>query len=299
MQAAGTTSNEEFILKFDLKKDLKRLLVVCLASVLMALNIKSFVRTGGLYPGGATGLSLLIQRGAQMYLGLALPYTVINVILNAIPIYIGFRFIGKKFTLYSCLCIVLTSVLTDLIPGIAITSDVLLISIFGGIINGFAISLCLLTGSTTGGTDFISIYLSEKKGMDAFNIILGLNAVILVAAGFMFGWDKALYSILFQFASTQVLHTLYKKYQQETFFIVTNHGEQVYQAISKATNHGATILDGEGPYEHTERQVVYSVVSSAESKKVRKVVKEADPNAFINVVKTERLFGHFYYKPND
>lgn len=81
--------------------------------------------------------------------------------------------------------------------------------------------------------------------MDAFNIILGLNAVILVAAGFMFGWDKALYSILFQFASTQVLHTLYKKYQQETFFIVTNHGEQVYQAISKATNHGATILDGE------------------------------------------------------
>ena len=158
-------------MKFDLKKDLKRLLVVCLASVLMALNIKSFVRTGGLYPGGATGLSLLIQRGAQMYLGLALPYTVINVILNAIPIYIGFRFIGKKFTLYSCLCIVLTSVLTDLIPGIAITSDVLLISIFGGIINGFAISLCLLTGSTTGGTDFISIYLSEKKGMDAFSRI--------------------------------------------------------------------------------------------------------------------------------
>ena len=89
----------------------------------------------------------------------------INVILNAhsylhrFPLYRG-----KKFTLYSCLCIVLTSVLTDLIPGIAITSDVLLISIFGGIINGFAISLCLLTGSTTGGTDFISIYLSEKKG---------------------------------------------------------------------------------------------------------------------------------------
>ena len=284
---------EEFILKFEPKKDFKRLIVVCLASVLMALNIKSFVRTGGLYPGGATGLSLLIQRGAQMYLGLALPYTVINVILNAIPIYIGFRFIGKKFTLYSCLCIVLTSVLTDVIPGISITSDVLLISIFGGIINGFAISLCLLMGSTTGGTDFISIYLSEKKGMDAFNIILGLNA------GFMFGWDKALYSIIFQFTSTQVLHALYKKYQQETFFIVTNRGEQVYQAISNATNHGATILDGEGPYEHTERQVVYSVVSSAESKKVRKAVKETDPNAFINVVKTERLFGHFYYKPND
>ena len=129
----------------------------------MALNIKSFVRTGGLYPGGATGLSLLIQRGAQMYLGLALPYTVINVILNAIPIYIGFRFIGKKFTLYSCLCIVLTSVLTDVIPGIAITSDVLLISIFGGIINGFAISLCLLMGSTDRGELISSPSICQRK----------------------------------------------------------------------------------------------------------------------------------------
>ena len=219
-------------MKFEPKKDFKRLIVVCLASVLMALNIKSFVRTGGLYPGGATGLSLLIQRGAQMYLGLALPYTVINVILNAIPIYIGFRFIGKKFTLYSCLCIVLTSVLTDVIPGIAITSDVLLISIFGGIINGFAISLCLLMGSTTGGTDFISIYLSEKKGMDAFNIILGLNAVILVAAGFMFGWDKALYSILFQFASTQVLHTL-KNISRRRFSLLPIKGNRFIRRFQK------------------------------------------------------------------
>ena len=284
--------------KTEWKQDMKTLMVVCLASVLMAVNIKTFVRAGDLYPGGVTGLSLLVQRGAQMFAGISLPYTLINVVLNAIPVYIGFRFIGKKFTLYSCVCIVLTSVLTDVIPGIAITSDVLLISIFGGIMNGFAISLCLLVGATSGGTDFISIYLSEKKGMDTWNLILAFNAVILVVAGFMFGWDKALYSIIFQFASTQMLHMLYKKYQQETFFIVTDHGEAVYHAIAKTTNHGATILDGEGPYEHKERQVVYSVVSSDQSKAVRKAVKEADPNAFINAIKTERLMGRFYYKPN-
>lgn len=285
-------------MKTDWKQEMKTLIVVCLASVLMAVNIKSFVRAGGLYPGGVTGLSLLVQRGAQLFAGVALPYTLINIILNAIPVYIGFRFIGKKFTLYSCVCIVLTSVLTDVIPGISITSDVLLISIFGGIVNGFAISMCLLVGATSGGTDFISIYLSEKKGMDTWNLILGFNAVILVVAGFMFGWDKALYSIIFQFASTQMLHLLYKKYQQETFFIVTNHGEEVYQAIARTTNHSATILDGEGPYEHKERQVVYSVVSSAQSKAVRKAIKEVDPDAFINAIKTERLMGHFYYKPN-
>lgn len=286
-------------MKWNAKEDIKRIIVVCIAAVIMALNIKSFVRTGGLYPGGATGLALLIQRGAELFFGISLPYTVINVLLNAIPIYIGFRFIGKKFTLYSCLMIVLSGVLTDLLPGYVITYDTLLISIFGGLINGFVISLCLVMNATTGGTDFIAIFLSDRKGIDTFNIVLGFNVVILVAAGVLFGWDKALYSIIFQYASTQVLHMIYKKYQQETLFIVTNHAEAVYQAISKISNHGATIIDGEGSYEKRERKVVYSVVSSAEGKRVVRAVKEADPHAFVNVVKTEKVAGRFYYKPNE
>lgn len=170
-------------MKFNAREDIKRILVVCLASVIMALNIKSFVRTGGLYPGGATGLALLIQRAVEMFFDLTLPYTLINILLNAIPIWIGFRFIGKKFTLYSCLMIVLTSVLTDMLPGYAITYDTLLISIFGGLINGCVISLCLMVNATSGGTDFIAIFLSERKGIDSWNMILGLNVVILGVAG--------------------------------------------------------------------------------------------------------------------
>ena len=178
-------------MKFSLKEDAKRIVVICIASVIMALNIKTFVRTGGLYPGGATGLTLLIQRIVERFFGFELPYTLINLVLNLIPIYIGFRFIGKKFTLYSCLCIVLTNILTDVLPSQAIVYDTLLISVFGGMINGFAISLCLMMNATTGGTDFISIFLSEKTGMDSFNLILGFNAILLVIAGLMFGWEKA------------------------------------------------------------------------------------------------------------
>ena len=161
-------------MKFSVKEDGKRILVIFLASLLMALNIKSFVRTGGLYPGGATGLTILIQRIAEMFLHVAIPYTLVNVILNAVPVYIGFRFIGKKFTLYSCLMIFLTGFFTDIIPGWTITYDTLLISIFGGMINGLVISICLMMNATTGGTDFIAIYLSDKKGVDSFNIVLGL-----------------------------------------------------------------------------------------------------------------------------
>ncbi len=286
-------------MSFEWKKDGKRIIVICIASLIMAVNIKSFVRTGGLYPGGATGLTILIQRMAELFFHVTLPYTVINLLLNAVPVYIGFRFIGKKFTLYSCLMIVLSGILTDVIPGYVITYDILLISIFGGMISGLAVSLCLMVEATSGGTDFIAIFLSEKKGVDSFNIVLLINAVILSLAGILFGWDKALYSIIFQYVSTQVLHVLYKKYQQETLFIVTNKPKEVCDAIYRISFHGATILAGEGSFEHCERNVVYSVVSGAESKKVIRAVKEADDKAFINAVKTQQLSGRFYQKPAD
>ena len=284
---------------FNLKKDGKNLFILCVASFLMAVNIKTFVRTADLFPGGASGLTILLQRIGETYFGVMLPYTVINLLLNAVPVYIGFRFIGKKFTLYSCLMIVLTSVLTDMIPVYIITYDVLLLSVFGGIINGAVVSMCLLADATSGGTDFIAIFLSDKKGVDSFNVILGVNVVILSVAGLLFGWEKALYSIIFQYVSTQVLHMLYKKYQQATLFVVTNHAKEVCEVIFKISNHGATVMDSEGSFEGHERQMVYSVVSSAESKQVVEAVKKTDPSAFINVVRTEQLQGKFYHKPQE
>jgi len=286
-------------MKIDIREDGKRLLVCCIASTIMALNIKSFVRTADLFPGGATGLTLLIQRTIEMWFEVTVPYTLVNLLLNAFPIYIGFRYVGKKFTLFSLFNIILTSTLTDIIPGFVITYDTLLLSVFGGIINGCAISLSLIMNTSTGGTDFIGMYLSEKKGIDSWNLVLGINVVILSMAGILFGWDKALYSIIFQFVSTQVLHTLYTRHQQTTLFVVTNNARTVCDAIAASTNHGATIMDGVGSYENCERQVVYSVVSKSESDKVLRAIREADPKAFANSIRTEQLSGHFYRKPTE
>lgn len=278
----------------SIKKQFIILITVIISAFLMALNTKTFVNTGGLYPGGVTGLTILIQRIFKLLLDITLPFSVVNIFLNSIPVYIGFRFIGKRFTLYSCLMIILNSIFTDLIPSYILTEDILLISIFGGIINGLAIGICLNAGATSGGTDFISIFLSEKRGIDSFNIILGFNAVIICVAGFIFGWEKALYSIIFQYASTTVLHLLYKKFQQSTFFIVTTKPREICIAIYEVSKHGATILEGEGSYEHCERNVVYSIVSSAQAKKVIHAIKDIDPDAFINGIKTQKLLGRFY-----
>lgn len=281
-------------MKTPVSRHLLTTLAVTVAAFIMAVNKNTFIDTAGLYPGGVSGLTILIQRFVSDFFRLSLPFTVVNLLLNAIPVYIGFRYIGKNFTLYSCLMIVLNSIFTDLLPSHIITEDVLLISIFGGIIQGAAIALCLNAGATSGGTDFISIFLSERRGVDSFSMILAFNAVILCIAGFIFGWDKALYSIIFQYASTAVLHVLYKKFQQSTLFIVTTKPVAVCNAIYNISKHGATVLEGEGSYEHCERNVVYSVVSAAESRHVIKVIREADPDAFINEMKTQKLSGRFY-----
>ncbi|MBQ8955507.1 MAG: YitT family protein [Lachnospiraceae bacterium] len=274
-----------------------RVIVISMASLLMAVNIKTFVHTGALIPGGATGLTLLIQEVALSFFKVRLPFTVINLLINAVPVYIGFRYIGKKFTILSCWVIFLTSILTDIIPYYMITQDILLISIFGGLINGACISVCLLMDATSGGIDFITIYLSERRGIDSFNIALMINGVILIVAGLLFNWNKALYSIIFQMASTMMIRTLYHKYQQATLFIVTNKPREVCEVISRISNHGSTVLEGEGSYEHCERNVVYSVVSGGEAGRVIAAVKKEDPEAFANVLKTERVIGRFYQRP--
>ncbi len=286
-------------MQFSLKRDAKRVALVTLGSILYAFNINTFVGAAGMYPGGFGGLALLLQTIFAEYLHIDVPYSLFNLLLNAVPVVISFKFIGKKFTILSCLAVVLMSVLVDVMPGLEMTKDPLLMSVFGGLLGGVSVALCLLADATSGGMDFVTIYLSERYGRDFFNLSMGLNVIILVVAGILFGMEAALYSIIFQFVFTQVLHTLYKRYQQNTLFIVTDHPEKVCTIISDIAHHGATIFKGFGPYEQKERSMVYSVVAADEVSKVVTAVHAVDPKAFVNTLKTESLAGRFYRKPND
>ena len=280
-----------------------RFLLIISGAVLLAFNINTFVRAGGLLPGGFTGLTLLIQEICLRYGGFHVPYTVINYALNAVPAAFCYKFIGKKFTLYSVLLVALSSVLTDWMPSLFVefltVHDTLLSSVFGGLLNAFAISLCLHADATSGGTDFIAIYISEKYRKDAWYHIFAGNCVILAAAGFLFGLDKALYSIIFQFTTTMALGMFYRVYQQKTLLIITNKPEEIYAVIKEKTNHGATSFDGFGFYERKNRSLLYSVVTASEVKELIPAIKKVDSGAFINVLKTEQLNGRFFQRPKD
>lgn len=276
-----------------------RLFVVVVASILFAWNLCCFAKTANLFPGGFSGLSLLLQEIIFKFLHIRIPYTIFNIVLNLFPIYIAFKYIGKKFTLYSILTIFLSSIFVDILPQYIFTQDILLVSVFGGLINGFAISLCLNVGATTGGTDFISIFLSQQKGIDAWNYILLGNAIMLIIAGTLFGWPIALYSIIYQFCSTQIIQMLYKRYKKETLFIISDKSDKIYHAIKELTNHDATLFKGIGCYEEKEKTLIYSVINAESKRQLIPLIRSIDPHAFINIVKTEELSGRFHNIPND
>lgn len=286
----------------EIKSDIKRLLLVILGGILLALNIVVFARTANLFPGGFTGISLLIQNIFQKYFNISLPYSAINYILNAIPIFIGIKYIGKKFTLFSVIMIFVSGIFTDLFANFSffhVTDDLLLCSVFGGIVNGGAISLCLFAGASSGGTDFISIFISEKTGKSAWNLIFAFNCCVLFTAGLLFGWDKALYSIIFQFTSTQIINTLYKKYEKTTLLIITEKPAEIYAKIKELTNHAATVFEGRGEFSGKTKKMVYTVVSSSESGKLEKALRSVDSEAFINVLQSKEIIGRFFKRAND
>ena len=278
-------------------RDLITVGCVIIGSLLCAININTFINAGGLFPGGFTGLTVFIQRCAEKYMNLQVPYSAVNFALNAIPAYIGYKTVGKKFTLYSCVMIVLTGVFVEILPVTNITEDILLITIFGGILQGVALGIALRGNASSGGTDFIAMWISQRTNQPAWNYILAMNAVMLVAAGYLFGWNAALYSIIFQFCSTQVINFVHTRYKRMTLFIVTSNPDIVIEEIQNSTHHDVTRLEGIGTYYGRPRTMLYTVVDSQNVKGLVTRIREIDQTSFVNVTKTESVEGKFYQRP--
>ena len=268
-------------------RDLITLICVITGAAIAAVNLNTFVNAGGLFPGGFNGLTVLIQRIASTYFSVEIPFSLVNYALNALPAYIGFKMVGKKFTAYSILMIVLTGLFVDLFPVVNLTEDILLI----------ALSIALKGNASSGGTDFISMWISKRTGQSAWNYVMGVNVIMLLIAGALFGWESALYSIIFQFCSTQIINTLHTRYKRMTMLIVTSQPDVIIPIIQHSTHHGVTRLEGIGTYSGKPRTLLYTVVNTTDVKGMMHRIKEVDQTAFINVTKTEMVEGRFYQAP--
>ncbi len=273
---------------------------LCLAGgALLAVNVQTFVHTGGLMPGGFVGLALLIRETASRFFGFEIPFGLLYVLLNVPPVILSWRLVGRRYTALSCLSVAAASLLTGVIPARHVVGDPALVSVFGGLAQGFSISLCLLAHATSGGTDFVAILLARKYRVDGWGAVLFFNAAILLATGFLSGWDKALWSIVFQYVSIQAIKTLYHRYRRHTILAVTDRAAEIAAFIRRETRHGATRLEAFGVHADTPHQLVYSVVDSDEVRRIVRGIHEIDPASFVNAFKTDFISGRWHERPED
>lgn len=279
------------------KHDIRSIVMVSFGAFLSACAINMFVHNANLVPSGFSGLSLLISRVLNQFLGINIPFSYIYYLLNLPATILVYKYVGKKFTRYSILNIVLFGIFTQLIPNIKITDDIILLCIFGGTINAFGSLLALEGNASAGGTDFIAIYAANKYQKSTWNYVLIFNAVVILISGLIFDVDAALYSIVYQFTSTMLINMYHSRYKVVTLNIVTEYPEAVSEAILAVTRHGITRLDGMGVYKHENRSLLYLVCGEFEVKAIVHAIKKADSKSFINEYKSRRVIGNYYLKP--
>lgn len=281
------------------KKDIQYIAVIIASSLLYAFGMNSFVKSGNLFPGGFAGLSRLLSAVCNTFLHINISFSVFYFVLNFLVTILVFRRIGHKFILYSVIWYSLTSFFTSVLKLPVITHEILLIAVFGGLINGFAIGLALQSNASSGGTDFIAIWLSMKFNKETWNYMLAANAVILVIAGCLYGWSVALYSIIFQYVSTQVVNTMHQRYKLTTLDIVTNMPDEVCTAIFHTCRHGITKIKCEGGFTDQVHWMLITTINTYQLKEVVENVRKADEHAFIAINSVEKIYGNYYQKPID
>ena len=274
----------------------KTLLGVIVGSAINAVNLSIFVDKGGFLPSGLSGLIVLIQRLIEKFAGIVVPFTPISMIFNIAAALFAVKTLGKKYTLYSFLSVIIYSVLTDLIPDVTLTDDRLLLAVFGGIICGVGQGIVLNSGASQGGSDFIAMTFSVKKGINTFGYVTACNVALMLVSGAVFGMESALYTIIFLYVNYQTLNVVYTRYAKKTLFIVTEKAQEVADEIRRTTNHTCTIFKGEGGFTKSYTNMVYLIISADELNFVRKRIRAIDRSAFINVVNSSLVTGNFYIR---
>lgn len=283
-------------LKFE-KSDIKKICIIVISAFIYSLGMNIFVKSGNLFPGGFSGISRLLALICEDFLHIHVSYSVFYFILNGSAAYIVFKKIGKKFMLLSILHFILVSIFTSILPTVLVTEDLLLISVFGGLIGGFSIGLALQNNASSGGMDFVAIYFSIRYNISTWNYVLIFNALVLTIAGILYGWNLALYSIIYQFVSTQVVNTLHKRYKSTELKVVTNCPDEICNAVFHTCRHGITKIECNGAFTNQEHSLLLIDVNTYQLKDVIESIRKADSHAFITIHSVDRVIGNYYQKP--
>lgn len=281
------------------QKDGIRLMKVVLAALIVAVGLVTFVRPSGMLTPGFGGVSLLIQKVMSNFFGIEVPFAPINLVLNLLPAFASFFIVGRKFLLFSIFNIFCFSIFVDILPPHPITHDPVLNAVLAAVFNGVGSAIALNSNASGGGTDFVAMIFSTKFNIAVWNYVFIFNVGVLTISAFLFGAEPAIYSMLFQLASTMIVNRLHTRYQRKTVFLIANEMEPLSTDLRRLTKHGVTVFEGIGHYSKQKRYLNYMVVSKNDIHAIKHYLKETNQadKVFMNIFESEKLEGRFHIDP--
>jgi len=258
-------------------KELFNVVLIVLGILSAGLGLKGFLLSSHFIDGGVTGISMLVSSI------LGVPLSILILVINLLFIAVGFRQIGKKFALKSALAIGGLSLCLAFIHYPDVTSDKLLTAVFGGFFIGAGIGLAIRGGSVLDGTEIAALLVSKSSSLlRVGDVILILNIFIFGAATFFLGIEIALYSILTYFAASKTIDFLLHGIEEYTAVtIISERSEDIREAIVSHLKRGVTVYKGRGGRSGADEEILYCVVTRLEIGRIKNVVKDIDPSAFM------------------
>lgn len=285
-------SNTMSLRKWIFSKTFQRkLLSVIVCTLIVSFSIVYIIKPNLLISGGLTGLSILTSNVT----GISLPLLIF--ILNIPTSVLSFFFLDRDFTFFSTLSILLLSVFSSfyqkILPGFYLTKEPILACIFGGLLNGIGMGIAFRNGTSTGGLDIVAAILKKKFNISIGSVLMGINFIIVSSLGYFFSIDKVLFTLILMFINYNVVDKIQLGVgKQKQVLAISEKNEEIAREIYKEVHRGATYIKGITSYKKKDVYILYVVCSSKQLVKIRQIIKEIDPDAFVAVSDTSEILGN-------
>ncbi|MGN0031140.1 MAG: YitT family protein [Candidatus Gastranaerophilaceae bacterium] len=280
--------------KHLLSRLFRNFIFITLGAVIAAFALEAFLVPNNVIDGGVIGVSMIISHVSKFNLGL------IVVILNLPFILLAFKKMGKLFVFQTLYANVILALSLNLFHSYKVTGDILLATVFGGIVLGIGVGLILKNEASLDGTEILSLLVSKKFGFSVGEFIMGINLFIYLVAGKVFGWESAMYSILTYFIASKVIDIVMEGMNSsKSVRIISDDAGLIGNALIEKLDISVTYLKGIGGYSGQDKDLIYCVISRLELPKMLEIIKEIDTNAFVSVVDVHEAYGGRFRKHID
>lgn len=264
-----------------------RVLLLLAGVLIFVLSLRGLIQSSHLLSGGVTGTALLLSDLVHLPVGLGMA------LLN-VPIFLlGVRYVGKEFAIYSAVAVLASWLAADYVPFPVLTRDPMLAGVFGGLFFGVGSALALRAGGSLGGFDILGVVINRRFGLGIGEVLLVLNALLVVAAGFLGSPELAMYTLVSIFTSGKTIDTLQAPRRRKAFLIMTRKPDRIRDRVMAKMNRGLTVFHAEGAYTQSDITALLCVVTRPELKELSDLVRTEDPEAFVVVLEASDVLGSF------